>query len=243
MTPMPKPKSVALLSGGLDSCVALAIAIEESDVLACINVSYGQKHSREIFSADAIAKFYGIQLLPVSIESLGFILSDLHATALIDKSEALPTNRRMSAMTAHVPRSYVPGRNTIMLALAQSIAEALNADNIYCGFNAVDFSGYCDCRPIFVAAWNHLAHYATQRGYENRAIELKAPLVDWSKARVITEGLELKAPLHLTWSCYSGKEKPCGECDSCIIRYSAFKSIGQEDPAGVYEVTPPYYGI
>lgn len=235
---MPKPKSVALLSGGLDSCVALAIAIEESDVIACINISYGQKHSREIHSADAIAKHYGIQLLPVSIESLGFILSALHATALIDKSESLPINRRMSAMTAKVPRSYVPGRNTIMLALAQSVAEALDADEIYCGFNAVDFSGYPDCRPIFVEAWNHLAHFATKRGYENNPIILRAPIVNLGKASVVRRGIDLNAPLGLTWSCYAGGANPCGECDSCIIRFNAFAENGMIDPTGPYEVEP-----
>lgn len=235
---MPTPKSVALLSGGLDSCVALAIAREESEVIACITVTYGQKHSREILSADKITKHYGVQLIPLSMESLGFVLKDLHATALVDPSEALPTNRRMSAMTAHVPRSYVPGRNTIMLALAQSVAEALNADEIYCGFNAVDFSGYPDCRPIFVQAWNYLAHYSTKRGYENNPITLRAPIIDLSKASVVRRGIDLGAPLHLTWSCYSGGDQPCGECDSCIIRWNAFQENGMDDPSGTYRTIP-----
>jgi 7-cyano-7-deazaguanine synthase len=238
MTLMPKPKSVALLSGGLDSCVALAIAIEESEVLCTINVAYGQKHSRERDSAFAISDYYKINPYYIDIPTLGNLLSSLHATALIDPTESLPTNRRMSAMTATVPRSYVPGRNTIMLALAQSIAEALNADEIYCGFNAVDFSGYPDCRPIFVEAWNHLAHYATKRGYENSAIILRAPIVNLGKASVVQRGLDLKAPLHLTWSCYAGGDRPCGECDSCIIRWNAFGECGISDPVGAYATTP-----
>jgi 7-cyano-7-deazaguanine synthase len=235
---MPKPKSVALLSGGLDSCVALAIAMEESEVLACLNVNYGQKHQREVDSADDIARFYNLSIHYLKLGNFGAVMTELHGSALIDKSEALPTNRRMSAMTAAVPRSYVPGRNTIMLALAQSVAEALNADEIYCGFNAVDFSGYPDCRPIFVEAWNHLAHYATKRGYENRPIILRAPIVNLGKASVVQRGLDLKAPLQLTWSCYAGGERPCGECDSCIIRWNAFGECGISDPVGAYTITP-----
>jgi 7-cyano-7-deazaguanine synthase len=235
---MSKPKSVALLSGGLDSCVALAIAREETDVLAGLNVYYGQKHVREMQAAVAICVHYGIEYMGLELGHFGELLTRLHATALIDKSEPLPTNRRMSAMTAKVPRSYVPGRNTIMLALAQSIAEALDADEIYCGFNAVDFSGYPDCRPIFVEAWNHLAHYSTKRGYENNPIILRAPIINFGKASVVRRGLDLEAPLNLTWSCYQGGDHPCGECDSCIIRWNAFAENGLEDPIGPYEVVP-----
>lgn len=235
---MSKPKSVALLSGGLDSCVALAIAREDTEVLAGLNVYYGQKHVREMQSAEDICKHYNIEYMGLELGHFGDLLSRLHATALVDPSEALPKNRRMSAMTAAVPRSYVPGRNTIMLSLAQSIAEALNADEIYCGFNAVDFSGYPDCRPIFVEAWNHLAHYATKRGYENHPITLRAPIVNLGKASVVRRGIDLGAPLHLTWSCYSGGERPCGECDSCIIRWNAFGECGISDPVGPYTTTP-----
>lgn len=232
------PKSVALLSGGLDSCVALAIAREESDPIVCISVNYGQKHNKELQCAEDIAGHYQIGHEIIDLTDLGSLLSDYHATALVDKNESLPTNRRMSAMTAAVPRSYVPGRNTIMLALAQSVAEALDADEIYCGFNAVDFSGYPDCRPIFVEAWNHLAHYSTKRGYENRPIILRAPIVNLGKASVVRRGLDLRAPLELTWSCYAGGERPCGECDSCIIRYNAFAECGVDDPGGPYVVVP-----
>jgi 7-cyano-7-deazaguanine synthase len=237
-TTMPLRKSVALLSGGLDSCVALAIAKEETDVVAAINVDYSQKHIKEVVSAGQIAAHYGVKIYYLSLASFGDILTSLHATALVDPTEALPQSRRMSEMTAKVPRSYVPGRNTIMLALAQSVAEALHADEIYCGFNAVDFSGYPDCRPIFVEAWNHLAHYATKRGYENNPIILRAPIVNLGKASVVRRGLDLGAPLQLTWSCYTGGDRPCGLCDSCIIRWNAFGNCGVEDPCGPYENTP-----
>jgi 7-cyano-7-deazaguanine synthase len=235
---MSKPKSVALLSGGLDSCVALAIAREESEVVMALTVYYGQKHRRETESAIAIAGHYDLEHHIITLNDLGDILSSLHASALVDPTEALPHGRRMSAMTARVPRSYVPGRNTIMLSLAQSVAEALNADEIYCGFNAVDFSGYPDCRPIFVEGWNHLAHYSTKRGYEGNPIVLRAPIINLSKASVVRRGLDLGAPLQLTWSCYTGGERPCGLCDSCIIRFNAFGECGVEDPCGPYENVP-----
>lgn len=237
------PKSLALLSGGLDSCTALAIAREETDVIGCVNVYYAQKHSREMQSALDVANFYNIKLYALDLGHFGELLGRLHATALIDPTEALPSDRRMSEMTARVPRSYVPGRNTIMLALAQSLGEALDVDYLYTGFNAVDYSGYPDCRPIFVDAWNHLARYATKRGYENRPIELRAPIVNLSKASVVARGLDLSAPFHLTWSCYEGGERPCGRCDSCIIRYAAFKDNGIDDPTGPYEVTPKHTSL
>lgn len=233
-----KPKSVVLLSGGLDSCVALACAYEDTDPVLALSVYYGQKHQRELKSAVQICEHYKLDHELVDLCDLGNILADMHATALIDREEKLPSGRRMSEMTARVPRSYVPGRNTILLAIAQSIAEALNADEIYCGFNAVDFSGYPDCRPIFVEAFNHLAHYSTKRGYENNPIILRAPVINLSKASVVRRGLDLGAPLGFTWSCYNGGERPCGTCDSCIIRWNAFKENGVDDPSGAYEVIP-----
>ena len=135
------PKSICLLSGGLDSCVASCYAKEETEIAAFLSVQYGQRHSRELESARAIANHFNHPHYLVNIPDLGDILRMLHATALVDVAEELPSNRRMSEMTAAVPRSYVPGRNTILLAIAQSVAEASGADFIYCGFNAVDFSG------------------------------------------------------------------------------------------------------
>lgn len=238
---MMKPKSVALLSGGLDSCVALACAYDDSDPVLALSVDYGQKHGiRELIAAGNIAQYYKLNHQTLDLCDLGDVLSDLHASALVDPEESLPHDRRMSEMTARVPRSYVPGRNTIMLSLAQSIAEALGADEIYCGFNAVDFSGYPDCRPIFVEAWNHIARYSTKRGYENNPIVLRAPVINLAKASVVRRGLDLRAPLGLTWSCYTGRQQPCGVCDSCIIRWSAFQENGIDDPLGAYEVTPKW---
>jgi len=219
--------------------VALACAFEDSDPCFAVSFDYGQKHFKELESAKDICYHYNnLPHKVIDLSTVGDILTDLHATALVDPEEKLPSGRRMSEMTARVPRSYVPGRNTMMLAITQSIAEGINADEIYCGFNAVDFSGYPDCRPIFVEAWNHLAHYATKRGYENNPIVLRAPIVNLGKASVVRRGLDLGAPLGLTWSCYAGGKNPCGTCDSCIIRWNAFQENGIDDPIGVYDVIP-----
>lgn len=229
-------KAVVLLSGGLDSCVAAAMAREDGvELAAALNVYYGQKHAREMASAVRVAKHYGMELFPLDMSPFGKLIQ--HSSALIDTEEELVQDRAMSEMTAHVPRTYVPGRNTILLALAQSFVEAHTLDKIVVGFNAVDFSGYPDCRPIFVKAWNYLANYATQRAYEGDPIELLAPIVEMSKASVIFNGKRLKAPLELTWSCYAGGEKACGRCDSCRIRWNGFAVQNMRDPIE-YEVEP-----
>lgn len=223
--------AIALMSGGLDSTTAIAVAQHDHDVTVKVGVSvfYGQKHDREIRAAQDVAKHYRIEHCTVDLRSLGNLIKG--ASALLNPDEALPHDRALSEMTARVPRSYVPGRNTIMLAIAQSIAEAYDIDTIITGFNAVDFSGYPDCRPIFVDAWNHLARYATRRGYQdNRPITVLAPIINSSKASVVSLATTFKAPLHLTWSCYEGGAKACGRCDSCRIRLDAFKENKMEDP-------------
>lgn len=234
-------ESLVLMSGGLDSCVATAVAIEEglNPVLA-LNIYYGQRHAREVKSFFAVAHHYHLRPLQVDISSLAESIRE--ATALLNKEEELPHDRAMSAMTARVPRTYVPGRNTIFLALAQSIAEANGLSKIIIGANAVDFSGYPDCRPIFVSAWNHLAKYATRVGFQdNRPIEVVAPIINWSKASVVSHGKSFQAPMELTWSCYAGGEKACGRCDSCIIRWNAFVTNGLVDPIE-YEFEPAKVG-
>lgn len=232
-------RTLALLSGGLDSCVALASCKADGEnPVAALSVIYGQKHVKEIQAAKDVALHYDLDHYIIDL-GVNFAECIGKSTALINKEEALPSARRMSEMTAHVPRSYVPGRNTIFLGLAQSVAEAHDIDQICCGFNAVDYSGYPDCRPHFVLSWNNMARYATKKGYiDNRPIDVKAPIIEMSKASVVDLGLRLGAPLHLTWSCYRGSELPCGTCDSCIIRANAFWAIGKEDPVGPYQVTP-----
>lgn len=234
--------TLVLMSGGLDSCVATAVAIEDGlkPVLA-LNIHYGQRHEREEKSFFKVASHYGLKALQVDISSLAESIK--HATALLNREEELPFDRALSAMTARVPRTYVPGRNTIFLSLAQSIAEANGIDRIVMGANAVDFSGYPDCRPIFVHAWNNLARYATRVGYEkNKPIEVVAPIIEWSKASVVWHGKRLSAPMELTWSCYAGGEKACGRCDSCLIRWNAFIANGWVDPLE-YELEPQKVGL
>ena len=221
-------KSIALLSGGLDSCVALAIAQRLGlNPSASVTILYGQRHDREIRSAEAIAAHYGLRHILIDLPIGNYIK---HASALLNPQEALPKDRGMEEMSSDIPRSYVPGRNTMMLAIAQSIAEAFDADCIIVGFNHLDYSGYPDCRPEFVEAWNKLARVATKRGVEGNPIQVWTPIIDMSKVDIITKGYELKAPLHLTWSCYQGREKACGKCDSCIIRLDAFKKLKLDDP-------------
>lgn len=231
-------KAIGLISGGLDSCVALALALEDHlDVITTLNVSYGQKHVREVKSAKHISHHYHIaEHLAIDISHL--VKHIQKGSALLNPDEALPHDRRMSEMTARVPRSYVPGRNTLFLSIAQSIAEVKGADKIIVGFNAVDYSGYPDCRPIYVEAWNHLAKYATKRGYENDPIEVYAPIINMSKSTVVYHGVRLDAPLNQTWSCYEGRAKACGRCDSCIIRKNAFFDNNIVDPIEYEEVTP-----
>lgn len=235
MAPIP---AIALMSGGLDSTTAIAVAQHEhnAEVKVGISVLYGQKHAREIQSAEAVANHYGFPHHTIDIFGLSSIIKA--SSALLNPDEPLPHDRALSEMTARVPRSYVPGRNTIMLALAQSIAEAYELDIIITGFNAVDFSGYPDCRPIFVHAWNHLARYATSRGYQdNRPIEILAPIINSSKASVVALAQRYHTPLHLTWSCYQGGPLACGRCDSCRIRLDAFKENHLEDPIEYEEAT------
>jgi len=229
--------AVALMSGGLDSTTAIAVAQHEHDteVKAGVTILYGQKHHREIRAAEEIADFYGFTHYVIDLASLGGVIK--RSSALLNPDEPLPHDRALSEMTARVPRSYVPGRNTIMLAIAQSIAEAYDLDTIITGFNAVDFSGYPDCRPIFVDAWNHLARYATRRGYQdNRPITVLAPIINSSKASVVHLAQEFQAPIHLTWSCYEGGARACGRCDSCRIRLDAFRENYMEDPIQYAEV-------
>lgn len=224
-------KSICLVSGGLDSCVALAICKNRGhNPVLTLSINYGQRHVKEIDAAIAISNFYNLPHETISVQGLAAFAKKTSAL-FVDADPALHENRKPDEMTAGQPTSYVPGRNTIMLAIAQSMAEATGSDRIYTGFNAVDYSGYPDCRPEYVEAWNNLSHYSTFAGINRKPILVDAPLVRWTKTRIVQEGLHLGAPLHLTWSCYKGETTPCGVCDSCIIRKNAFEALHEEDPA------------
>lgn len=220
-------KAIVLLSGGLDSCVTAAIAVAAGHEAHFLNVYYGQRHSRERLSAISIAAHYNYPITQVDV--LGFGNMVKKGTILTGAGE-VPGNRSEEDMSHGKAPSYVPGRNTVMLALAQSLAEAEGASVIYTGVNAVDYSGYVDCRPAFIAGWNELAEVSTFAGVGGSPIWVEAPLIELSKADIVKVGLRHRAPMDLSWSCYAGGDRPCMICDSCIIRNAAFNANGMTDP-------------
>lgn len=234
---MTNKKAVVLLSGGLDSCVVAAIAYESGFEIYPLSIYYGQRHVRERRSAAAIVRHYqGDGTVPsfhnlqqIDVRGFGQMVSE--GTILTDPSKEVPANRSDEEMSQGRAPSYVPGRNTMMLAIAQSYAETVEADVIFTGVNAVDYSGYVDCRPTFIGAWNSLARVSTFAGVDGHPILVEAPLITLTKAEIVKWGLKLKAPLNLSWSCYTGGDEPCNTCDSCIIRNAAFEANGMTDPA------------
>ena len=230
-------KAVCLLSGGLDSCVVATIAKKELGYdLYCLTVKYGQRHSKEIESAKMIAKKLGAKehiVLDIGLNRL------CRTSSLINKNRTLE-ERNIQEIGNSIPSTYVPARNIIFLSLALAYAENIDADAIFIGANAVDWSGYPDCRPEFINAFKKVIETGTKSGKEGRKIDIKAPIIDLPKSEIIKRGMELGAPLELTWSCYKGGEKACGKCDSCLLRLKGFKEAGHRDPLK-YEHLPRWY--
>lgn len=220
-------KAVVLLSGGLDSATVLAIAQSQGYDCFCLSVEYGQRHEAELSAAHRVAGALGAKDLKVAHVDLRLF----GGSALTDDI-AVPKDREESEMERGIPVTYVPARNTILLSLALGYAETLEACDIFCGVNAVDYSGYPDCRPEFVAAFQTLARLATKAGVEGTEITIHAPLIHLTKPQIIQEGLRLGVDYGLTHSCYDpdSSGKACGHCDSCLIRKSAFESLGMQDP-------------
>lgn len=219
-------RAVVLLSGGLDSTVAAAMAKARGFELHALSFDYGQRHKRELESARAVAKALGAAshtVMQVPIAQYG-------ASALTDPSIAVPTGRDEKAMGADIPVTYVPARNVVFLSLALGLAEARDAEAILIGANALDYSGYPDCRPEFFAAFEEVARKGTKRGVEGKPLQIEVPLLHMTKADIVREGLRLQAPLDLTWSCYQGGAKACGACDSCVLRLKGFREAGAKDP-------------
>lgn len=215
----PQPKAIALLSGGLDSATAAALAIEAGYAVTGLSFDYGQRHRRELVAAKEVAahlQLKGHQTISVDLASWG-------GSALTDSSIAVPTSGVQSGL---IPSTYVPGRNTVFIALGLSLAEASGATKLVLGVNAVDYSGYPDCRPDYLAAFQILADLATKSGREGHGAQLWAPLVNWSKTEIVRQARRLGVPIDATWSCYSGGEQPCGVCDSCRIRDAALLEAG-----------------
>ncbi len=214
-----QPTAVALLSGGLDSATATALAIEAGYRVIGLSCNYGQRHRRELEAAERLARHFGLsEHLQVAVN-----LAAWGGSALTDQAQPLP---RDGVQADVIPVTYVPGRNTVFIALALSLAEARGAERIVLGVNAVDYSGYPDCRPDYLSAYQHLADLATRAGREGRGPQLWAPLVDWDKLTIVRQAQRLGVPIAETWSCYAGGSEPCGVCDSCRIRNRALRDAG-----------------
>lgn len=216
-------KAVVLLSGGLDSATVLALAREQGLHCYALSVHYGQRHSAELGAAARVARALGAAEHRV----MGVDLAGIGGSSLTDPSVPVPT-----APTVGIPSTYVPARNTLMLALALGWAEVLQATRIFIGVNAVDYSGYPDCRPEFIAAFQNLAMLATKAGVEGHAMHIEAPLIALSKADIIREGVRLGVDYSLTVSCYQAdaEGQACGRCDSCRLRAEGFAAAGVPDP-------------
>jgi 7-cyano-7-deazaguanine synthase len=217
-----KEKAVVLLSGGMDSCVTAAIA-NQTHAPALLHASYGQRtEMRERRAFEEIADFYGVQeRLVVRLDSLG----EIGGSALTDERIAVPENFQENAK--EIPVTYVPFRNAHFLSAAVSWAEVIGATAIFIGAVAEDSSGYPDCRPEYYEVFNELIRVGTRP--ETR-IEIQTPVIHMKKSEIIRRGVELKAPLERTWSCYQGEEEACGVCDSCRLRLRAFAEAGYADP-------------
>lgn len=217
-----------LLSGGLDSATVLAMMREQGFACHALTVHYGQRHEAEILAARRVAQALGA----ASHREVSVPLSAFGGSALTDTID-VPKDRSEDEMTSDIPVTYVPARNTVMLALALAYAETLGALDLAVGVNAVDYSGYPDCRPEFVKAFEDLANVATKVGVEGGRITVHAPLIELSKTEIIREGLRLGVDYGLTHSCYDPdpQGRACGRCDSCQIRKKAFASLGMVDPA------------
>jgi len=216
-------KAIILLSGGLDSATVLAIAQEQNYQLYALSFNYGQKHSIELESAKRLAQQF--QVSEHKIINLG--LGEIGGSALTDDNLAVPTTEQQG-----IPVTYVPARNTVFLSFALGWAEVLDAHDIFIGVNAVDYSGYPDCRPEFISAFQTMANLATKAGVEGHMINIHAPLIDLSKGDIIKQGTRLGVNYAQTISCYAADQSglACGECDSCRLRREGFIQAGMPDP-------------
>jgi 7-cyano-7-deazaguanine synthase len=224
MTKLKNTKAVVLLSGGLDSATTLFFAIQQGYRPLALIFDYGQRHRKEIVCAKRIAKLAGC---PYKIVSIAF---PWKGSALVDRAMAIAKKRSFTRMQETIPSTYVPSRNIIFLSFAASFAETIGAQAIFIGANAIDYSGYPDCRPKFLNAFQTMLSCGTKAGVEKKAIKIYAPLLRKTKQEIIGLGMKLHVPYHLTWSCYQGKQKPCGVCDSCQLRQKGFKALKIKDP-------------
>jgi 7-cyano-7-deazaguanine synthase len=229
-----KPRAVVLLSGGLDSYTAAAVIKAEGRDLFALTINYGQRHQRELEAARSVASALGV----VRQAQLDIDLAQLGGSSLTGASE-IPKGRPLDA--TDIPSTYVPARNTVFLALALGWAEVLEASEIVIGVNSVDYSGYPDCRPEFIDAFEQLASLATRAGVQGKTIRVRTPLLTLSKAEIITLGASLGVDYALTHSCYDPRldGSPCRQCDSCRLREEGFRAAGIADPLVLRCASPP----
>jgi 7-cyano-7-deazaguanine synthase len=221
----PKPRgSVVLLSGGMDSATCLAVAVREERPVHALTVVYGQRHRREVASARALVRHFRVARHTVLALPLGPLLD----STLTRRVRPLP---RGADRASRIPSTYVPARNTILLSVALGYAESHHLRSIYIGANAIDYSGYPDCRPPFLRAFERVARLGTRAGVERgEQIRIRAPLLRLSKEQIVRLGERLGVPWGRTWSCYAGGRVPCGRCDACRLRAIGFTGAGVSDP-------------
>jgi len=215
-------KAVVLLSGGLDSTTILYHAKTKGFTPYCLIFEYGQRHRKEIYKAKRIAKQAKChhQLMNITLPWQG--------SSLLDKKMRLPRQKEIDF--GKIPSTYVPARNIIFLSFAASYAEAIGAKAVFIGANAIDYSGYPDCRPEFFKAYQSMLAKGLKTGVQGKTIKIHTPLVQKTKAQIIRMGMKLNVPYNLTWSCYQGDKKPCGKCDSCLLRQKGFEAANIKDP-------------
>lgn len=230
-------RTIVLISGGLDSAVTSYLAKKQSKELFGLTFLYGQRHQKEIESAKKIGKklnLYKHIFFPIDLSLFGG--SSLYSTSNKD----IPQPKDLDEIGKQIPSTYVPARNTIFLSIALGYAETVNADCIAIGVTSSDYSGYPDCRPEYINAYQNLINLATKKTIEGKKITLFTPLIQLSKNEIIKKGKEIGVPFEDTWSCYRGNTLACGRCDSCLLRLKGFQKLGLSDPL-TYETTPSWY--
>jgi 7-cyano-7-deazaguanine synthase len=224
---MATPKAVVLLSGGMDSATAAAVALDQGFEAYGLSFRYGQRHATELEAARRVAERLGVRrhvVLDIDLRAFG-------GSALTGDLE-VPKNTPLERIGATIPATYVPGRNTVFLSLALAWAEVLGSADIFLGANALDYSGYPDCRPEYIEAYERMANLATRAGVEGSRLRIHTPLISLSKAEIVRLGTRLGVDYSLTWSCYDPTPDgtACGRCDACILRQKGFREAGMEDP-------------
>lgn len=231
-----KKKAVCLISGGIDSCVTSYLAKNEGYYIYALTIDYGQQHKKEILCAKKISKNLDVKKHLI----LNIDFSKFGGSSLTDKSIKPEINHSLNEIGKKIPSTYVPARNTVFLSIALAYAESIDADAIFIGITSTDYSGYPDCRPEYIKAYKKMANLATKKGLQGNPTDIITPLLYKSKAEIIKTGLNLKVPFEDTWSCYIGKTKACGRCDSCLLRLNGFKEADAKDPIE-YHTFPEWY--